>query len=297
MPVVKRKGPLPDNHPLKRYLKGGLIICVPKRAKPSSENSPPEPSISQIDKDIAEEIARHRQETHGSPSIPAKKGSNGNVEMPEFVEGGEALPAIADKDKPSPSKPGVESAATEPTPAERKAVRVPPCDVLVQYLTAATTDSSRPPRCVILCGPTATGKTRRRREKYSSGYALVDAAAIFVSLAPDEVLDFPEALRPELEVTGQAIATAAVRMRVDIVTEVIGVSLDAMTGLIDSLRSIGYTVDLDYVHADVNQAWQWNVGRSENNISAYYAEEFNFRWLVRAVQVATQAACADGAQS
>lgn len=176
-----------------------------------------------------------------------------------------------------------------PAPAGRKTKRVPPNAVVAQYLSGATADSSRSPRCVILCGPTATGKTRRRREKYPSGYALVDAAAIFVSLAPEEVLPFPDALRPELEAAGQALASAAVHSRVDIVTEVIGVSWDAMTGLIDSLRAIGYTVDLEYVHADVNQAWEWNVGRSENNISAFYAEEFNFRWLVRAAQAATQA--------
>lgn len=176
-----------------------------------------------------------------------------------------------------------------PAPAGQREKRVPPHAVVAQFLSAATADPSRPPRCVIICGPTATGKTRRRREKYSSGYALVDAAAIFVSLAPEEVLPFPDALRPELEAAGQTLASAAVQSRVDIVTEVIGISLDAMTGLIDSLRAIGYTVDLEYVHADMNQAWKWNVGRLENNISAYYAEEFNFRWLVRAAQAAVQA--------
>lgn len=88
---------------------------------------------------------------------------------------------------------------------------------------------------------------------------LVDAAAIFVSLAPDEVLDFPEALRLELETAGQALASAAVQARVDIVTDVIGASLHAMTELIDSLRSVGYTVDVVYVHADFNQAWQWSA--------------------------------------
>lgn len=168
-------------------------------------------------------------------------------------------------------------------------MRVQPNSVVAEYLSTATADSSRPPRCVIICGPTASGKTRHRREKYTSGYALVDAAAIFVSLAPDEILDFPEALRPELEAAGQALASEAVHTRVDIVTEVIGVSSDAMTGLIDSLLSIGYTVDIVHVQAEVNQAWEWNEARSENNISAYYAEEFNFRWLARAAKAAKQA--------
>ena len=113
-------------------------------------------------------------------------------------------------------------------------MRVQPKDVVIEYLATATADASRPPRCVIICGPPASGKTRHRRSKYPSGYALVDAAAIFISLAPDEVLDFPGALRPELEAAGQALASAAVHRRADIVTEVIGVSVALMKELIDS---------------------------------------------------------------
>jgi hypothetical protein len=38
------------------------------------------------------------------------------------------------------------------------------------------------PRAVILAGATAVGKTTLRREKYSSGFVLLDAAEIFLSL-------------------------------------------------------------------------------------------------------------------
>jgi hypothetical protein len=163
-------------------------------------------------------------------------------------------------------------------------MRIQPGKVVAEYLAGAIIAKSRPPRCVVICGPTATGKSSRRRERYSSGYALVDAASIFLSLAPDEVLDFPDALRSELEAAGQALAAAAVHARADIVTEVVGASEPAMTQLIESLLSIGYKVDLEYVHADVAQAWQRNLERSDNNISAYFAEEFNFRWLVQAAR-------------
>lgn len=159
-------------------------------------------------------------------------------------------------------------------------MRTHPVDVVARYIAAAI--SEQPPRFVVVCGPTATGKSRHRRAKYASGYALVDAAAIFLSLAPDEVLDFPDALRLELETAGQSLAIAAIRARTNIVTEVIGASASTMNELIDSLGAIGYTTHVDYVHAEVTQAWEWNLARSENNISAYYAEEFNIRWLVHA---------------
>ncbi len=168
-------------------------------------------------------------------------------------------------------------------------MKVQPKDVVIEYLATTTADASRPPRCIIICGPPASGKTRHRRSKYPSGYALVDAAAIFISLAPDEILDFPSALQPELEATGQALASAAVHTQIDIVTEVIGGSKALMKELIDSLISVGYKVNVEYVQADVTQALQWNRMRSENNISAYYAEESNIRWLIRAAQAERQA--------
>ena len=169
-------------------------------------------------------------------------------------------------------------------------MRLQPSRVVAQYLAEATVATSRPPRCVVICGAVAVGKSRHRREHYSSGYALVDAASIFVSLAPDEVLAFPDALRSEVESAGQALAFAAISTRADIVTEVIGASESLMTQLVDALRSVGYKVELQYIHADPVQAWKGNLARGDNNISAFFAEEFNVRWLIRAAQAAVRAA-------
>lgn len=79
-------------------------------------------------------------------------------------------------------------------------------------------------------------------------------------------------------------ATAAVHARLDIVTEVIGIPPAAMIELIDSLLAIGYKADVVHVGKDMYEAWEWNLARSENNISAHYAEEFNIRWLSKAAE-------------
>jgi hypothetical protein len=170
-------------------------------------------------------------------------------------------------------------------PVARKAAkRVPPSRVVAQYMADATVATSRPPRCVVICGPVAVGKTRHRREHHSSGYALVDAASLFVSLAPDEVLDFPGALRSELEAAGQALASSAVNARADIVTEVIGASEGLMSQLVGAMRSVDYKVEVQYIQGDPVEGWHRNLARGPNDISAYFAEEFNVRWLVRAAQ-------------
>jgi hypothetical protein len=46
----------------------------------------------------------------------------------------------------------------------------------------------------------------------------------------------------------------------------------------------GYSVKLTYVHKDAVEAWEWNMKRSDTNISAYYAEPFHRRWLMGAVR-------------
>ena len=56
-------------------------------------------------------------------------------------------------------------------------------------------DSSFPadgqPFAVIISGDVAAGKTTVRRQEYSSGYLLIDAAEIFLSLSRGEYLDSP----------------------------------------------------------------------------------------------------------
>src|SRR5712691_2963554 len=67
------------------------------------------------------------------------------------------------------------------------------------------------PQIVIVCGPTATGKTRYRRQKYASGYVVVDAADIFISLSRGEYIDFPSFLEQPMDTIGAAVAKRAMK--------------------------------------------------------------------------------------
>jgi FMN phosphatase YigB (HAD superfamily) len=50
------------------------------------------------------------------------------------------------------------------------------------------------------------------------------------------------------------------------------------------MTGIGYKVDLMFVHCPIEQAVQWNLNRSDDAISAYFAEPFQHAWLMEAAQ-------------
>jgi hypothetical protein len=140
------------------------------------------------------------------------------------------------------------------------------------------------PRLVLLMGPVATGKTRMRRSRYGRGYVVLDAAEIFNDLSRGHYFDFPDGLEEPMEAVGSQIARRAIQQRHNIVTEVIGDNRDELTQLITFMGSVGYHVDVQYVHCDVETALERNRTRGDDNISAYYTQPYHFRWLVTACQ-------------
>ena len=151
-----------------------------------------------------------------------------------------------------------------------------------RFFNDSSLANGAPLQFALVLGPIATGKTRHRREKYSQGYVVVDAADIFISLSRGQYIDFPSSLEEPLDIIGATVARRAIQERRHIVTEIIGHEEAPTHQLIDAIVAIGYKVNLDYIHKDVAEAWEWNVKRSDDNISAYYTEPFHRRWLIGA---------------
>ena len=128
-------------------------------------------------------------------------------------------------------------------------------------------DSSIPheqqPRIVILMGGVAGGKTTIRKKHYSTGYVLVDAAEIFLSLSRGGYFPFPTAFEEPMDIIGSLVARRAIAERRHVVTEIIGAKYESIT-------------------CDVEEAVQRNRNRDDDSISAYYAEPFQRRWLIAA---------------
>ena len=158
------------------------------------------------------------------------------------------------------------------------------------YFDESSESHDGTPDFAIVMGGPAVGKTTLRKQNFSKGYVLVDAADIFIRLSKGQSLDFPEDLEEPMEVVGTLIAGRAVAERRHIVTEIIGADYEATVELIEAMRSIGYKISVNGVTCDVEEAQRRNLARGDDNISCYFAEEFQRKWLI-------QAACSDQASS
>ena len=152
-------------------------------------------------------------------------------------------------------------------------------DELDRYFDDSSRTLAGPPRIVIYLGGVASGKSTLRRKWHSSGHVLVDAAEIFRSLSRGLYYDFPGPFVGMLDMIGIGVARRAVAERRNIVTELIGADYEATKRLFDAMTSIGYSVEAKAITCDVETAMQRNFARSDDNISAYYAESFQRKWL------------------
>ena len=153
------------------------------------------------------------------------------------------------------------------------------------YFDASSESHGATPDFVIVMGGPAVGKTTLRKQKFSKGYVLVDAADIFIRLSKGLSLDFPDDLEEPMEVVGIMIAGRALAERRNIVTELIGADYDATVELIEAMRSIGYKISVNGVNCDVEEAQRRNLARGDDNISCYFAEEFQRKWLIAAASL------------
>ena len=153
-----------------------------------------------------------------------------------------------------------------------------------RYFDESSIPKKGPPEMVVLLGGVASGKTTLRRERYSAGYVLVDAADIFISLSRGGYYDFPDAFLEPMDLMGRLIANRAISERRNIVTEIIGSDFDETTELIEAIRSAGYKIQAVGVTCDVEEAMKRNLSRGDDNISSYYAEPFQRQWLIDAAQ-------------
>ena len=140
--------------------------------------------------------------------------------------------------------------------------------------------AGNPPKAVILMGGVSAGKTTLRKQQYSSGYVLIDAGEIFLSLSRGEFLPFPGPLELAMEAVGRGVTVRALSKRHNIVTEIIGGNQQLLDQLITSLQNLGYRVQIAQLTCSSEEAVKRNLTRRlEESISAHYSEPFHSRWI------------------
>ena len=148
------------------------------------------------------------------------------------------------------------------------------------------TASDQRPRLVVLMGAPATGKTSIRKQRYSTGYVVVDAAEIFLSLSRGGDYPFPKAFLEPMESIGASVAKRAVFQLRNIVVELIGAQFEPVKELLDAMYALGYEIDVQLITCDLPEAIKRNASRGPDCISAHYAERFQRAWLVKAASEA-----------
>ncbi len=155
-------------------------------------------------------------------------------------------------------------------------------DEVDAFFDNSSVSASGDPEIVLIMGGVAVGKTTYRKENYANGYVVVDSVEVFLNLCRGEYFDFPGPFEEMMEIIGQLIADRAVSERRNIVTELTGSDYEPTAALIEAMKFIGYKVNLIGLECDFEEAMKRNLERDENCISAYYAEPYQRRWLMKA---------------
>jgi len=133
---------------------------------------------------------------------------------------------------------------------------------------------------VVVMGGVCSGKTTHRKEKYVDGYHHIDAGEIFIELSKGEYYDFPSHLEKEMNDIGlQRMANAIVNKK-NIVLELIGAEEQVINILMQEAKKINYEAKIDFMQCDPNIAWQRNLDRGNDNISAHFCEPYHIRWFI-----------------
>ncbi len=135
------------------------------------------------------------------------------------------------------------------------------------------------PILVLIMGLVCAGKTTLRRERYSRGYVLVDAAQLFIDLGGID-LNFPSVLEEQMETIGAEVARRALVERMNIVTEIIGAQFEPVKELVDAIMAAGYHVEICAVDLDLPNCIEREKSRQPDNVSAYYSEQYQMKWLL-----------------
>lgn len=148
-----------------------------------------------------------------------------------------------------------------------------------RYFDDSSSSDGTEPRIVILMGGPSAGKTTIRKQNFSTGYVLVDAAEIFLNLSRGEYFDFPGPFEELFAIIGPLIARQAIDERRHIVTELIGSDFEPTKALIEAMQAIGYRVEMQAITCDLEEAQRRNLNRGDDDISACYAEHYQRAWL------------------
>jgi hypothetical protein len=155
-------------------------------------------------------------------------------------------------------------------------------DEVDRYFDDPSLSGVEKPKIVIILGGVAVGKTTYRKANFATGYVVVDSVEIFLNLCRGGHFDFPGPFESAIEEIGSFVAEEAISKRYNIVTELIGAEAEEINFLVKELKAAHYEVVVHGLDCDLDESMRRNLNRDEDCISAYFAEDYHYKWLTKA---------------
>jgi hypothetical protein len=154
-----------------------------------------------------------------------------------------------------------------------------------KFLYAESIPAQGQPEFVVIMGGIGCGKTTLRKMHYGNKHVVIDAGEIFSNLCDPEVFTFGDILNDAVEDIGYILARQAIAERRNIVSEVVGAdNLQVLKEVLGGMKRLGYRVILKAVDCSVEQAIERHKNQDPGNISAYFTESYQLRWIASAIE-------------
>lgn len=137
------------------------------------------------------------------------------------------------------------------------------------------------PKFIVLTGPIASGKTTIRREKYSEKYVLIDSGELFDAFNGKGDED-PAKKAEYLMVAGIELVRRSIAMKANIVIEITADTTDRgekLKLIVEKMASLGYEVEPQYIHCDIEECKKRNL-KGRDNVSSYYSTDETLHYFM-----------------
>lgn len=151
--------------------------------------------------------------------------------------------------------------------------------VVSRFIGTRGQSADSAPEAVLVVGPTASGKTRWRRE-HLPDHVPIDAGDLFWFLGAAVEDDFPGPWEDALQRIGPLLASTALHQRRNVVLELLGDEASLVKAVVACLRSAGYRVRMAGLTCSVEEAVRRNEARGADNISCHFAEGLHAQWVL-----------------
>lgn len=141
-------------------------------------------------------------------------------------------------------------------------------NVIDNYLQKGEQDN--PPKFIAITGPIASGKTTIRKEKYPTGYVLIDSGELFDAFAEGSEK------RPDyMMVAGIELVKRSITEKRNIIIEITADTTDKgekLKQITDKMTALGYKAEIEFIYCDAEECQKRNV-KGRGNVSSFYSTD------------------------